>query len=188
MATSVPSSRLSLSGIFWIFFKAGLAFGGGLSILASLEEELVRRRSIVTREDFLTTYSLGRIVPSGTMTALAVAFGYRLGGWSGTVAALLGLTLPGFASTVTLIAGYTALKNTRLFALLPVTILPAALALVAAAAANLSRTVATRAPELTIAGVALLASVVFRVNPSILLLLGGAVGAFLLRPRGGEDQ
>ncbi len=52
-----------------------------------------------------------------------LAFGYRLGGWSGTVAALLGLTLPGFASTVVLIAGYTALKNTRLFALLPVVFL-----------------------------------------------------------------
>ena len=36
------------------------------------------------REDFLATYAIGRIVPSGTMTAMAVAYGYRFGGWLGS--------------------------------------------------------------------------------------------------------
>ncbi len=83
---------MSVARIFWIFFRAGLAFGGGLGILAGLERELVTRRRLVTRDEFLTMYALGRIVPTGSMAGLAVGFGHRLGGWPGTAAALLGLT------------------------------------------------------------------------------------------------
>ena len=62
--------------------------GGGLGILAVLEEELVDKLRAVTKDEFLTIYGIGRIVPSGTMTALAVAYGYKFCGMSGTVIAL----------------------------------------------------------------------------------------------------
>jgi hypothetical protein len=45
--------------LFSIFLRAGLAFGGGLGILAVLEEELVGKRRAVTREQFLACYSNG---------------------------------------------------------------------------------------------------------------------------------
>ena len=184
----VPAApaRLRLPTIFWIFFKSGLAFGGGLSILALLQDELVLRRRVVTREEFMTIYSLARIVPSGTMTAIAVAFGRRFGGFPGTVAALGGLTLPAFVTTVALAAGYTALRDTRLVELLPVTILPAALALVAAAAVNLARATATRLPDMAIAAAALAAAAALHASPAVVLLLGGAAGAAFLRPRDGD--
>jgi hypothetical protein len=60
---------IGLKDLFVIFLKAGLAFGGGLGILAVLEGELVTKRKALTREEFLTAYALGRLVPSGTMTA-----------------------------------------------------------------------------------------------------------------------
>jgi chromate transport protein ChrA len=47
-------ARLKHGELFLIFLKAGLAFGGGLGILAVLEEELVTRRRLVSREEFLT--------------------------------------------------------------------------------------------------------------------------------------
>src|SRR6059058_4676674 len=73
-------TRLTRGELFYIFLKTGLAFGGGLGILAVLEEELVDKRRAVTKEEFLTIYGMGRIVPSGTMTALAVAYGYKFAG------------------------------------------------------------------------------------------------------------
>ena len=173
---------MTLRRIFLIFFKAGLAFGGGLGILAALQAELVERRRVVSREDFLTIYSLGRVVPSGTMTAIAVALGHRLGGWPGTVAALAGLTLPAFVSTVSLAAGYTALKDSRVVALLPLTILPAALALVVAAALSLSRGIVGHRIDMILAAIALIGAAALHVNPALLLLLGGATGALVLRP------
>jgi chromate transporter len=173
---------VSLARIFWIFFRAGLAFGGGLGILAGLEKELVTRRRLVTRDEFLTMYALGRIVPTGTMAALAVGFGHRLGGWPGTVVALLGLTLPAFVSTVALTIAYRVLKDTRAFALMSVTLLPAALALIVTAAVNLARSAIGHRPETALAVAALLASLFVHVNPAIILIVSGVGGALWLGP------
>ncbi len=164
-----------------MFLRAGLAFGSGLSILAVLERELVSR-GLVTRDEFLRMYALGRIVPAGTMTALAVGLGHRLGGWPGTVAALLGLTLPAFVSTIALTAAYHALQGSRAFALLSVTLLTAALSLVVAAAVNLVRSAAGRPAEAVLAAAALVAALVFHVNPALVLLASGVGAALLLRP------
>ncbi|PYT06081.1 MAG: hypothetical protein DMF60_10155, partial [Acidobacteria bacterium] len=50
------TTRVTRRELFYIFLKAGLAFGGGLGILAVLEEELVGKRRAVTTEEFLTIY------------------------------------------------------------------------------------------------------------------------------------
>src|SRR2546425_5668558 len=76
------------SDLFLIFLKAGLAFGGGLGILGGLEDEMVERRGAVTRKEFLTIYGVRRNGPRGTITALSVAYGYKVGGLTGTVFAL----------------------------------------------------------------------------------------------------
>ncbi|MEP6912652.1 MAG: chromate transporter [bacterium] len=174
-------TRITRSELFFIFFKAGLAFGGGLGILAVLEAELVDKRRAVTKEEFLTIYGMGRIVPSGTMTALAVAYGYKFAGMSGTVIALTAMVLPAFVLTVALTIAYRYLRDSRLFQLLPVTIMPAALALIAAAALKLGKDVFRPSRELVIAGVAFALALFVRLNPALLLLAGGVIGALLLK-------
>jgi chromate transporter len=170
---------LSQWDLFVIFVKAGLAFGGGLGILAVLEDELVSKRKVISKEEFLADYAIGRIVPSGTMTALAVGFGYRFGGWLGTVIAITGLVLPAFLLTVGLTAGYFFLKDSALLELLPVTILPAALAFIVAAAFKLGKEVFKPSLELLLAAAAFVASYFLGFNPALLLLAGGIAGIFL---------
>jgi chromate transporter len=167
--------------LFSIFLKAGLAFGGGLGILAVLEEELVSKRRVVSREEFLTIYGIGRVVPSGTMTALAVAYGYRFCGLSGTVITLTALSLPVFVLTIALTIAYHYLRNSRLFDLLPVTIMPAALALIVVAALKLGKDVFRPSRELLIACAAFALALFLRLNPALILLVGGAFGAFVLQ-------
>src|SRR6266545_5874551 len=105
-------------------------------------EGLVTRRQAVDREEFLRLYGLGRIVPSGTMTALAVAYGYRFAGLVGTAIALCGLVLPALVLTVALTAAYGILRRQGgLLDLLPVTILPAVLVFIVVAALRLGREV-----------------------------------------------
>jgi chromate transporter len=174
--------------LFIIFIQAGLAFGGGLGILAVLEEQFVTRRKLLTKEEFLADYSLGRIVPSGTMTALAVAFGFRFGGLPGTVVALLGLILPAFVLTVGLTVGYTFLKGGPFLAYLPVTILPAALAFIVAAAIRLGKDVFKPSLELVLASLAFVAAFVFGLNTALILLGGGLVGTFLFSKETGKNE
>jgi chromate transporter len=167
--------------LFSIFLKAGFAFGGGLGILTVLEDELVNKRRVVSRDEFLTVYGIGRIVPSGTMTALAVAYGYKFGGMSGTVIALAALSLPVFVLTIALTIAYHYLRNSRLFDLLPVTIMPAALALIVAAALKLGKDVFRPSRELLIACAAFALALFLRLNPALILLAGGPLGAFALQ-------
>lgn len=187
-----PERRLPWRSIFRVFLKAGLAFGGGLGILAVLEDELVTRRQVISRDEFLATYGLGRIVPSGTMTALAVAWGYRLGGWPGTAIALLAMVLPGLSITVALAALYAFIRRASLFSWLQVTILPAALAFIVSAALRLGREVIKPAPDIAIAIAAFAGAMVFELNPTVALLAGGLIGIplFLLwrDPRAPHDD
>lgn len=105
------AGTLSLRDLFVIFLRAGLAFGGGLGIMAALEEELVHKRGVVSRTDYLATYSLARFVPSGTMTAMAVAYGHRFGGWIGSAVAMAALVLPSTVLTILLTMAYGALRG-----------------------------------------------------------------------------
>src|SRR5437867_1915844 len=89
--------------LFVLFLRAGLVFGGGVTIMAVLLTELVERRRAVSRGEFLTLYGLARLVPSGTITALAVGFGYLFGGFPGSVVALAGLALPALVPTIALV-------------------------------------------------------------------------------------
>ncbi|MDX6444896.1 MAG: chromate transporter [Blastocatellia bacterium] len=181
-------TRVTRAELFLIFFKAGLAFGGGLGILAVLEEELVSKRRVVSRDEFLTIYGIGRIVPSGTMTALAVAYGYKFGGMPGTVIALTALVLPAFVLTVVLTIAYRYLRNSSLFDLLPVSIMPAALALIVVAALKLGKDVFRPSRELVFASVAFALALFLRLNPALILMAGGIIGAFALRKMEVDDS
>ena len=182
-----PPQPISRRALFGIFLKAGLAFGGGLGILAVLEQELVTRRQAVGREEFLRLYGLGRIVPSGTMTALAVAYGYRFAGLPGTVISLTALVLPALVLTVALTAVYGLVRQQQwLPELLPVTILPAALAFIVVAGLRLGREVFRPSRELVLAATSFAGAAVLHLSPVLLLLAGGVAGTVLFRPK--EDQ
>lgn len=182
MQTSTPLPvKVTYRDLFLIFLKAGLAFGGGLGILSVMEEELVTRRQVISREDFLTYYGISRIVPSGSMTALAVAFGYRLGGFWGTVIALTAMVVPALVITVLLTMLYQVFKDTNLLAWLEVSVLPAALAMILAAAIKLGKDVFRPSLEFVVAAAAFVAVYFFKVNPALALIAGGLVGMAIFR-------
>ena len=186
--TSQPV-KVSPWELFTIFLKAGLAFGGGLGILAVLEEELVTRRKALSREDFLTYYGIGRIVPSGTMTALAVAYGYRFGGFWGTVIALTAMVIPAFVITVLLTILYEVFKDTNFLAWLEISVLPAALAMILASAIKLGNDVFRPSAELILAALAFASVFFFDLNPALVLVGGGFLGILIFRKSvGGSDQ
>lgn len=180
--------KISYRDLFLIFLKAGFAFGGGLGILAVLEEELVTRRNVISREDFLTYYGISRIVPSGSMTALAVAYGYRLGGFAGTVIALTAMVVPAFVLTVLLTMLYQVFKDMNLLAWLEVSVLPAALALILAAAIKLGKDVFRPSLEFALAAAAFVMVFFFKWNPALVLVAGGLLGIVIFRVHEGEAK
>jgi chromate transport protein ChrA len=121
------------------------------------------------------------------MTALAVAYGDRFAGLSGTVISLTALVLPALVLTVALTAVYGPLQRQAWLAeLLPVTILPAALAFIVVAGVRLGREVFRPSRELVLAAAAFAGAAVLHLSPVLLLLGGGVAGTVLFRPK--EDQ
>jgi chromate transporter len=171
-----------------MFLKVGMSFGAGTGMAAVLQTELVERRKAIQRREFMTLYGLARLVPSGSMTALAVAVGYRYQGVPGSIVVLVAMILPAFVLTVLLTVAYTLLADSPAMQVVNLTLMPAALAIVVVSAYRLATEFLTPSLELCLAigaGVAVLA---FGWNPSLLLLAGGAIGAIALRPRPHQDS
>ena len=173
--------RIGLGALFWLFLRMGLNFGGGVAITGLLMDELVERRRLMTRPQFLSLYGLARILPGGTLTAHAIGLGYRFGGPLGSVVALAGVALPVLVPTIGLAALYGQLTGSTLLELVPVTLLPAGVALLFGAVLQMGKEVVRPSLELGIAVVGLVGGLYFGVHPGVLLMAGGAVGAIFLR-------
>ncbi len=172
--------RLSLAQLFVIFFKAGCGFGGGLGVLALLQEQLVTLRRILPDKELMTLWSIGRLMPSGTMTAVAVAVGYRLCGFAGTVVALIAMIIPGFICVVVLTIGHGYLAHGAVLDYIDATLLPAALGIVVISAFRLGRPLFRISLDAVFVVVAC-GAVLANISPALMLLGGGAAGAILLR-------
>ena len=173
--------RLTLAQLFIIFFKAGCGFGGGLGVLALLQEQLVTLRRILPDKELMTLWSIGRLMPSGTMTAVAVAIGYRLCGFVGTVVALIAMIVPGFICVVLLTIAYGYLAQGAVLDYIDATLLPAALGIVWISAIRLGRPLFRLSLDIVFAVAACALLLVTHMNPAVMLLIGGFAGAILLR-------
>jgi chromate transporter len=85
---------VSLPEIFAGFLAIGAtSFGGG--VVAYLRETLVERRRWVDEDGFLAALEVGQTVPGLVSTNVSVIVGSHLHGVAGSIAAVLGMTLPG---------------------------------------------------------------------------------------------
>lgn len=173
------STRIGLWPLFLIFLRGGGAFGGGTGIAAMLQDELVQRRRAIARADFLTIYALSRIVPSGTVSALAVAFGHRFQGLRGSFVALLAMILPSFVLTLLFTIAYEQLAGTPVFAVLQASVLPAAFATMVVGALQLGREFARPSVELVLMVGVFLGAVVLQLDAPFMLIGGGLIAALL---------
>lgn len=87
--------------IFKTFFKVGtLLLGGGYVILPLLQTELVDNKNWIENEELCEFYALGQSVPGVIAVNMSAFVGYRLSGFSGALAALVGIVLPAFLAIV----------------------------------------------------------------------------------------
>ena len=174
-------SSVGLGTLFGLFFKSGLAFGGGPGIMSMLLDDLVEKRRAMPRSEYLLLWGLCRIVPAGSIAAMAVAVGHHFRGFPGTVVALVAMVIPSFTLTVLLTIAYQVVAGSPLFLIVNVTLMPAALAIIAVTGYRLLREFAFPSLELALAATGFLAVLLFGLNPSVVLVFGGLVGAVAIR-------
>ena len=90
----VPRWRVNLI-LLWSYVRiTTLVIGGGYAIIAAAQEEFVRRRHWLSEDDVIEMITVTQTVPGILACNSAAYIGWRLGGFAGAVAALIGSALP----------------------------------------------------------------------------------------------
>lgn len=170
-----------------LFLRLGAtAFGGPAAHVAMMEDEVVRRRAWMSRQEFLDLVGASQLIPGPNSTELAIHIGYARAGWRGLLVAGTCFIVPATA-IVWLIAWsyvtYGALPQVR--GILS-GVAPVVLAVVAQALWGFARIALSSAMTLAVfvvAGVAL----VLGVHEFVVLIAAAAIAVLDARvTRGGN--
>lgn len=178
---------VGLIGLAMLLARIGaIGFGGGMAVVALMEQELVRRRRLLTLEEFLHGVGLGQMLGSFAVNAAAFA-GYRLGGVTGAVVAVVSFLAPSIALVIVLSALYFRYHAVPALQSAVTGLGPVVVALILSAAWSIgSRSLDSWAKRALAAGALVLG--LLRVNPAWILLAAGAAGFFLPRRGGGSPH
>ena len=173
-------NQTPLRSLALLFLKLGtIAFGGPAAHIAMMEDEVVRRRKWMTREEFLDLLGATNLIPGPNSTEMAIHIGHRQAGWTGLVVA--GVC---FIAPATLIVTAFAWAYVRYRALPEVAgilygVKPVIIVIVLQALYSLGRTALKTKflAAIAVAGVAL----TFAGIHELLILVGGGVSAIAKR-------
>src|SRR5262245_58185808 len=101
-----------LKEIALLFLRLGTtAFGGPAAHIALMEDEVVRRRRWLSREEFLDLLGATNLIPGPNSTEMAIHVGHRRAGAAGLVVAGVCFILP--AALITLAAAWAYVRFGR---------------------------------------------------------------------------
>ncbi len=172
----VPSPRpAALAALARLFLRLGAtAFGGPAVHIAMMEDEVVRRRQWLSREEFLDFVGAVNLIPGPNSTELAIHIGYRRAGWAGLLVAGACFILPA-ALIVTAVAwAYVRYGSLPQLSGILYGVKPVVIAIIAQAIWSLGRS-AVRSVWLALVGLAAGAAALLGVNEILVLALCGFV-------------
>ena len=183
--------RASLGELALLFLKLGvIAFGGPAAHVAMMEDEVVRRRRWLSREDFLDLLGATNLIPGPNSTELAIHIGHRRAGWLGLLVAGSCFILP--AATIVSILAWVYVRYGSLPQSLAIlyAVKPVIIAIVLQALWRLGRA-ALKTKWLALVGVAGIVLSVLGVNElAVLFGAGAAVGlaSWMFKAAAGIDR
>ena len=110
LTSSTPATP-SLTRVATLFAGIGtFTFGGGLSIIALIEEHVVHRLHWLTPREFVDGLALGQLTP-GPIIMLAAYVGYKTLGLTGAVVAATASFLPSFLMMLALLPAFDRVRD-----------------------------------------------------------------------------
>ena len=176
--------------LFWTFFKIGaFTFGSGYAMIPMIEKEVVDRRKWFDKDDFYDQFALASSAPGPFSLNTAVFVGYKLKGWWGALAAVLGAVIPSFVIILVIAIYLTEFRENRYVEAAFKGIRPAVIALIAVPFVNMLK----RLPwYFMLLGCAVAAVICWLgVSPIWFILAGTVVGVvltFYAKPKEGGAE
>jgi chromate transporter len=177
---SAPAPHLVEPGLLELLrvslFLGLIGFGGGISVLGTIESIAVVRRRWISRDQFATTATIAQMLPGGAASNALAYIGLRLRGVPGAVVAYTGFVAPG-AVLVTALAWvyvrYGAIPGAGAFLS---GINAAVVGVILAIAVRMSRTGVRRWWQMGVTGAALALSLVGSAGAGEVAILGIGTG------------
>ena len=178
----------SLLDLALLFLRLGTtAFGGPAAHVALMEDEVVRRRRWLSREQFLDYVGATNLIPGPNSTELAIHIGLARHGWPGLFVSGVCFILPSALIVGVIAWGYVRYGALPQVAGILAGIAPVVIAIVVSALWQLGRT-AVKSSYLALLGLAALLALLSGVHEMVVLFAAGlasgvAVGAVTWRGR-----
>ena len=161
-------------GLF--FFKVGaVTFGGGMTIIAFVQDQVVNHLRWITSEEFIECLTLSQFTP-GPIIMVAAYVGYKVAGLAGATVAGCAIFLPSFILMLSILP---VLERVRKLAWMKAAIkgiTPAVVGALAVSIAHLAPHAATDALTTALLVLTILALTVWRLPALALVAAGGLVG------------
>jgi chromate transporter len=182
---ATPSAESRLLELARVFLKLGAtAFGGPAAHIAMMEDDVVRRRGWLRREEFLDLLGATNLIPGPNSTEMAIHVGHRRAGWAGLLVAGACFIVPATAVTWAIAWAYGRFGRLPEVAGLLYGVKPVIIAVVVQALWSLGRS-ALKTRGLVVA--ALIATLLSAAGIDELVILFGAGTAIALGRRLVED-
>ena len=156
------------------FFKVGaLSFGGGLSMIAFIQEQVVNQFHWLTPREFVDGLALGQLTP-GPILMVAAFVGYKLAGISGAIVGCAAIFLPSFILMLSILPIYERVRRLRWMKAALQGIAPAVIGTLAVSLLQMAPHAVPDRFAALLFGLALLALLGWRVS-ALPAMLGGAL-------------
>ena len=159
-----------------LFLKLGtISFGGPAAHIALMEDEVVRKRQWVTRQQFLDMLGLTNLIPGPNSTQMAINLGFARAGWAGLTVAGASFIVPAALITAAVAWAYVRFSTLPVAESLLAGVKPAVIAVIAIAVWRLGR-IAVHDAWLGALGAFALAAFLAKLSPLLILAGGGLIG------------
>ena len=187
------NSGVSHGKTLWILFSSMLyisafTFGGGFVIVSLMKKKFVNQLGWIPENEMLDLTAIAQTAPGPIAVNAAVLVGWRMGGFCGMLAAMLGTVLPPMLVLLGISTCYELFRQNRYVALMLKGMQAGVAAVILDVVVNMITGLVKKKrllPLVILVG-SFVASQVFRVNIILIILVCGLIGAVdtLLRGKG----
>jgi chromate transporter len=177
----IPNTLVSFSttSLFLIFLKIGsVLFGSGYVLFAYLDSELVQHLGWLSRQQLMDAIAVGQFTP-GPVLSSATFIGYQINGYTGAIAATIGIFLPSFIFILILNPLVPKLRQSKIASAFLDSVNIASVAIMLAVTIQMGYSILTDWKTWFISLMSFIAMYKLKNINSIWLIIGGAVIGYL---------
>lgn len=170
--------------LFISIFKIGaFTFGGGYAMIPLIEEEVVKNKGWLSKEEFVDILVVSQSLPGAVAVNTSIFLGYKISGMLGAITALLAVVLPSFFIILLIAMFFIQFRSNYYVNAAFKGITAAVPILVLVGAVSLSKGLEKNIRTLITIIIALVALIFFDIHPVIVIIISGIYGAIFLRKK-----